>query len=176
MERQPRIGLGYDLHRLEPRRDADAQAAKPLVLGGIRIDADCGPVSHSDGDVLMHALTDAILGALGEPDIGTLFPDTASENAGRDSRDFLEEAVRRMAATGSAIGNVDLTLIMERPKISPYKDQICRNLALLLGVRRDQVNLKGKTHEGVDAVGEGRAMEAHAAVLLVPSGGPASRH
>jgi 2-C-methyl-D-erythritol 2,4-cyclodiphosphate synthase len=169
MTPRPRIGLGYDLHRLEPRSGTGAHEVKPLVLGGLPIEHNYGPISHSDGDVLLHALTDAILGALGDPDIGTLFPDTAAENAGRASREFLLEARRRLEAAGLAIGNVDLTLIMERPKISPYKEPICENLATLLGVERRRINLKGKTHEGVDAVGEGRAMEAHAAVLLEPA-------
>ncbi len=165
----PRIGLGYDLHRLEPRSGAAAHEVKPLVLGGLPIEHDHGPISHSDGDVLLHALTDAILGALGEPDIGTLFPDTAPENAGRASRDFLLEAKRRLEAAGLAIGNIDLTLILERPRISPYKERICENLAGLLELERGRINLKGKTHEGVDAVGQGRALEAHAAVLLLPA-------
>jgi 2-C-methyl-D-erythritol 2,4-cyclodiphosphate synthase len=176
MERHPRIGQGYDLHRLARRTDNHDHPVKPLVLGGVQIDSDRGPVSHSDGDVLLHALTDAILGALGEPDIGTLFPDTASENAGRDSADFVAEAVRRMRAAGLAIGNVDLTLILQRPRISPHKERICSRIAELLGVGRSQVNLKGKTHEGVDAVGEGRAVEAHAAVLLLPIVGGEPRH
>ena len=160
-----RIGHGYDLHRLEPC--APAGAGRPLMIGGIRFDHDRGPVAHSDGDVLMHAVTDAILGALGEPDIGQLFPDSAPENDGRDSRAFLEEAVRRMRARGWAVGNMDMTVICERPKMGPRKREVVENLSHILGVPAADLNLKGKTHERVDAVGEGRAIEAHVAALLV---------
>ena len=160
-----RIGHGYDLHRLEPC--APAGAGRPLVIGGIRFDHDRGPVAHSDGDVLLHAVTDAILGALGEPDIGQLFPDSAPENDGRDSRAFLEEAVRRMRARGWCVGNMDMTVICERPKMGPRKREVVENLSNMLGAPAADLNLKGKTHERVDAVGEGRAIEAHVAVLLV---------
>ena len=160
-----RIGHGYDLHRLEPC--APTGAGRPFVLGGIRFEHDRGPVAHSDGDVLMHAVTDAILGALGEPDIGQLFPDNAPENDGRDSRVFLEEAVRRMRAGGWAIVNMDMTVICERPKMGPRKREVVENLSHILGVPAADLNLKGKTHERVDAVGEGRAIEAHVAALLV---------
>lgn len=161
-----RIGHGYDLHRLEALATAGAGGGRPLRLGGVEIPSDLGPVSHSDGDALLHAVTDAILGALGEPDIGSLFPDSAAENAGRDSADFVREAVRRMTAAGYRVGNVDATVILERPKLSPHKAQVRAQLAELLGVDEARVNIKGKTHEGVDAVGEGRAVEVHAVVLL----------
>lgn len=160
-----RIGHGYDLHRLEPI--APQGAGRPFVLGGIRFDHDSGPVAHSDGDVLMHAVTDAILGAIGEPDIGQLFPDNAPENDGRDSRVFLEEAARRMRAAGWDVGNIDMTVVCERPKMGPRKREVVENLAHILGVPARDLNLKGKTHERVDAVGEGRAIEAHVSVLLV---------
>ena len=159
-----RIGHGYDLHRLD--RCAPMGTGRPFVLGGIRFDHDRGPVAHSDGDVLMHAVTDAILGALCEPDIGQLFPDTAPENDGRDSRVFLDEAVRRMRAAGWAIGNMDMTVICERPRMGPRKKEVVQNLAHILGVPAGHLNLKGKTHERVDAVGEERAIEAHVVVLL----------
>jgi 2-C-methyl-D-erythritol 2,4-cyclodiphosphate synthase len=159
-----RIGHGYDLHRLD--QCVPMGNGRPFVLGGIRFDHDRGPVAHSDGDVLMHAVTDAILGALGEPDIGQLFPDTAPENDGRDSRVFLEEAVRRMKAAGWAIGNMDMTVICERPRMGPRKKEVVQNLAHILGVPAGHLNLKGKTHERVDAVGEERAIEAHVVVLL----------
>ncbi|MBM4099050.1 MAG: 2-C-methyl-D-erythritol 2,4-cyclodiphosphate synthase [Planctomycetes bacterium] len=160
-----RIGHGYDLHRLEPI--APQGAGRPFVLGGIRFDHDRGPVAHSDGDVLMHAVTDAILGAIGEPDIGQLFPDSAPENNGLDSRVFLEEAARRMRAAGWDVGNMDMTVVCERPKMGPRKREVVENLAHILGVPARDLNLKGKTHERVDAVGEGRAIEAHVSVLLV---------
>lgn len=160
-----RIGHGYDLHRLEPRPPRGE--GRPLMLGGVRIEHERGPISHSDGDAVYHAVTDAILGALGEPDIGQLFPDHDPRNESADSAVFLHEAASRMAACGFTLGNLDITVICERPKLSPHKATMIANLARLLGCDRAQVNLKGKTHEQVDAIGEGRALEAHAVVLLV---------
>ena len=161
-----RIGHGYDLHRLEPM--APAGAGRPFVLGGLRIDHDRGPVGHSDGDALLHAVTDAILGALAEPDIGQLFSDRDPRWDGADSTIFLTEAVRRMKARGLRIGNVDATVICERPKIGPVKDAMRARLAALLGADLGAINIKGKTHEKVDAVGEGRAIEVHVVALLLP--------
>jgi len=161
-----RIGHGYDLHRLEPV--APAGAGRPFVLGGLRIDHDRGPVGHSDGDALLHAVTDAILGALAEPDIGQLFSDRDPRWDGADSTIFLADAVRRMRARGLRIGNVDATVICERPKIGPVKDSMRARLAELLGTDVGTINIKGKTHEKVDAVGEGRAIEVHVVALLVP--------
>ncbi len=157
-----RIGHGYDLHRLEP---ADA-GGRPLVIGGIRLEHDRGPVARSDGDVLLHAVTDAVLGALALPDIGELFPDTDEANEARDSADFLTEAVRLAADRGYRPVNLDATVILERPRLKPVKAEIRANLARLLGMPLDAVNVKGKTHERVDAVGEGRAVEAHAVILM----------
>lgn len=154
-----RIGHGYDLHRLDP-------AGRPLLIASLGFEHDRGPMSHSDGDALLHAITDAILGALGEPDIGQLFPDNAAENESRASREFLREALRRMKAAGYGIVNLDATLILERPKIGPRKTELIDTLASLMEIDRTRVNLKAKTHEKVDAVGEGRAIEAHAVVLL----------
>lgn len=161
-----RIGHGYDLHRLEPI--APAGAGRPFVLGGLRIDHDRGPVGHSDGDALLHAVTDAILGALAEPDIGQLFSDRDPRWDGADSTIFLAEAVRRMRARGLRIGNVDVTVICERPKIGPVKDSMRARLSELLDTEVGAINIKGKTHEKVDAVGEGRAIEVHVVALLVP--------
>jgi 2-C-methyl-D-erythritol 2,4-cyclodiphosphate synthase len=160
-----RIGHGYDLHRLEPL--APHGAGRPFVLGGLGIDHDRGPVGHSDGDALLHAITDAILGALGEPDIGQLFSDRDPRWDGADSAIFLAEAVRRMQTRGLRIGNIDATVICERPKIGPVKERMRAHVAGLLGVGIDAVNIKGKTHEKVDAVGEGRAIEVHVVALLV---------
>ncbi|TVQ32317.1 MAG: 2-C-methyl-D-erythritol 2,4-cyclodiphosphate synthase [Phycisphaeraceae bacterium] len=160
-----RIGHGYDLHRLEeppPRGQG-----RPLVLGGVRLEHDRGPVGHSDGDALLHALTDALLGALGLPDIGRLFPDTAPENEGRDSRDFLNEAVRRVREAGWGVVNVDCTVILERPKLGAHREAMRANIAEMLGIGVEDVNVKGKTHEKVDAVGEGRAVEVHVVALLM---------
>ncbi len=159
-----RIGHGYDLHRLEPRPPAGRGRA--LVIGGEAFEHDAGPISHSDGDALLHAITDAILGALALPDIGQLFPDTDPRHEGRDSREFLLEAARRARDRGFVAVNVDTTVVLERPKIGPRKDAMRATIARLLGVDASRVNVKGKTHEGVDAAGEGRAIEAHAVVLL----------
>lgn len=160
-----RIGHGYDLHRLEPLPPHGA--GRPFVLGGVHVPHDRGPVGHSDGDALLHAVTDAILGAMGEPDIGQLFPDTDPAWAGKDSAHFLAEAVRRMRSAGLRVGNLDATVICERPKIGPVKSAIRSRLAALLGTAESSVNVKGKTHEKVDAVGEGRAIEVHVVALLV---------
>ena len=180
-----RIGHGYDLHRLEPRvvdggHDQSDQgdlvgsaksgrSVRPLIVGGIELDETwpMGPVAHSDGDVLYHAITDALLGALCLPDIGQLFPDNDPANNNRNSARFVKAAVAKVLAAGYSIGNLDCTVILERPKISPHKIAIRENIAKLLKISVEQVNLKGKTHERVDAVGEGRAIEAHVVVLLI---------
>lgn len=162
-----RVGHGYDLHRLEPLRPAGE--GRPLVLGGVTLDHDMGPVSHSDGDAALHAVTDAVLGALGEPDIGQLFANTDPRWESSSSDVFLIEAVDRMRNAGYSVSNLDLTIILERPKLSPVKGEMRSRIAGLLGVDESAVNVKGKTHEKVDAVGEGRAVEAHAVVLLVRS-------
>lgn len=167
----PRIGHGYDLHRLEPL--APAGAGRPLLIGGVRLESPVvggvrvGPVGHSDADALLHAITDALLGALGEPDIGQLFPDTDPRHESGDSRVFVGEAVARVRAAGYQIANLDATVILERPKIGAHKEAMRASIASLLGIDPSGVNVKGKTHERVDAVGEGRAIEAHAVVLLI---------
>jgi 2-C-methyl-D-erythritol 2,4-cyclodiphosphate synthase len=161
----PRVGHGYDLHRLEPI--APAGAGRAFVLAGVALPHSMGPVAHSDGDALYHAITDALLGALGEPDIGQLFPDTDARHKSQDSRIFLHEAARRVQQAGYAIANLDCTVILEAPKLSPHKDAMRRNIAAVLGMDVSCVNVKGKTHEKVDAVGEGRAVEVHVVVLLV---------
>jgi len=161
-----RIGHGYDLHRLEPI--APAGEGRPFVLAGVPFDHDRGPVGHSDGDAVMHAVTDALLGALGEPDIGQLFPDTDPRHDGANSSVFLAAAMTRLASRSLQIGNIDITVICEQPKIGPRKDDMRARLAELLGCPPHDVNIKGKTHERVDAVGEGRAIEVHAVAMLVP--------
>jgi 2-C-methyl-D-erythritol 2,4-cyclodiphosphate synthase len=160
-----RIGHGYDLHRLEPRPPKGK--GRVLVLTGVKFpDHPVGPISHSDGDAVLHAATDAILGALSEPDIGQLFPDDDPRHDGADSSIFLREAGRRMTARGFALGNLDITIICERPKLAPHKQAMIANLARVLGCDAACINIKGKTHEKVDAVGEGRAVEVHAVALL----------
>ena len=165
-----RIGHGYDLHRLErlpePESEGD-KADRPFMLGGIHLkDTDLAPVGHSDGDAVLHAVTDAILGALGEPDIGEIFPDSSPKWKDADSKIFLREAVARARAARYAVSNADVTIILEEPKVAPVKDAMRLQLANLLDISPDCVNVKGKTHEKVDAVGEGRAIEVHTVVLL----------
>lgn len=159
-----RIGHGYDLHRLEAI--APVGAGRPMILAGVKLDHSTGPVGHSDGDAVYHAVTDAILGALGEPDIGQLFPDTDPANEGIDSRTFVQTAAQQMREAGYTVGNLDITVVCEQPKVGPHKAQMISNIARLLICDPSQVNIKGKTHEQVDAIGEGRAIEVHAVVLL----------
>lgn len=163
-----RIGHGYDLHRLEPV--APAGPGRALILGGVPLEHDRGPVAHSDGDALFHAVTDALLGAIGAPDIGQLFPDTDPRHEAEDSAVYVREAAARVRAAGYEPASLDATIILERPKLGPHKERIRSNLADLLSMARDAVNVKGKTHEKVDAVGEGRAIEVHCVVLLERAG------
>jgi 2-C-methyl-D-erythritol 2,4-cyclodiphosphate synthase len=140
---------------------------RPLILAGVRFhDHPTGPISHSDGDAVYHAVTDAVLGALGQPDLGQLFPDNDPRNEGVDSAIFMREAANRLSACAFTIANLDITVICERPKLSFHKDEMTANIARLLGCDGSQINLKGKTHEKVDAVGEGRAIEVHVVALL----------
>ncbi|GER30328.1 2-C-methyl-D-erythritol 2,4-cyclodiphosphate synthase, partial [Striga asiatica] len=154
-----RVGHGFDLHRLEP--------GYPLIIGGISIPHDRGCEAHSDGDVLLHCVVDAILGALGLPDIGQIFPDTDPKWKGAPSSVFMNEAVRLMHEAGYELGNLDSTLILQRPKLSPHKEAIRANLCELLGADPSVVNLKAKTQEKVDSLGENRSIAAHTTVLLV---------
>ena len=160
-----RIGHGYDLHRLEPRPPAGP--GRPLIVGGVTLDFDRGPIAHSDGDALLHAVTDALLSAAGLPDIGQLFPDNDPRHESRDSREFLKEAAARVHALGWTISNIDATVILEKPKLSPHKEAMRSVIASALGIDNGRVGIKGKTHEKVDAVGESRAIEVHAVALLV---------
>ena len=155
-----RVGHGFDLHRLE---EGDYE----LILGGIKIPHDRGCVAHSDGDALLHTVTDAILGALGRPDIGQLFPDNDPKWKGQTSDVFVKEAVRLMHEAGYSLGNLDCTIILQRPKLSPHKPAIVANLCKILGAHPSVVNVKAKTHEKVDSMGEGRSVAVHAVVLLV---------
>ena len=163
-----RIGHGYDLHRLEPHPPAGK--GRVFILAGVEFpEHPVGPVSHSDGDAVHHAVTDAILGALGTDgggDIGQLFPDTDPAHDGADSTGFLREAAHRLAQAGYAIGNIDITVICERPKLAPHKSRMIANLAAALNCPAERINLKGKTHEQVDAIGEGRAVEVHVVALV----------
>ncbi|GJQ14804.1 hypothetical protein GpartN1_g6595.t1 [Galdieria partita] len=155
-----RIGHGFDLHRLE--------SGLPLVVGGITLDHDRGSVGHSDGDVVFHSVVDAILGGLGLPDIGQLFSDKDPRWKGVASKIFMEEARKLMQRKGYDIANLDITVILERPKLAPHNDAICDNICELLKVTRDRVNLKAKTHEQVDSLGQNGSIACHSMVLLQP--------
>jgi 2-C-methyl-D-erythritol 2,4-cyclodiphosphate synthase len=153
-----RAGIGYDLHRLAEGR--------PLVIGGITVPFEKGPVGHSDGDVLAHAICDALLGAAGLGDIGTHFPDTDPKWKGTPSLRFLEHVRGLLAAHRLTIAYVDAVVICERPKLGPHFPAMREALAAALGVRSDHVHLKAKTNEGMDAVGRGEAIAAHAIATL----------
>jgi 2-C-methyl-D-erythritol 2,4-cyclodiphosphate synthase len=153
-----RIGHGYDVHRLE--------AGEGMVLGGVHIPCPYRIVAHSDGDVLIHALCDALLGAAALGDIGCWFPDTDPAWRGADSRHLLREVSRRLAGVGAQPVNVDLTLIAETPKIAPHVDAMRVNLATDLGVAIDAVNIKATTHEGLGAIGRREGIAAHAVALI----------
>jgi 2-C-methyl-D-erythritol 2,4-cyclodiphosphate synthase len=153
-----RIGQGWDTHRTQPGGE--------LILGGVRIPAEFGLSGHSDADVLFHAATDAVLGALGLGDIGMHFPDTAAEWKGAASDQFLKHAIQLAANKGYTLVNVDSTIILERPKLKTFRAAVCEGLANALGVPADAVSVKFKTAEGVGPVGEGRSCEAQVVVLL----------
>jgi 2-C-methyl-D-erythritol 4-phosphate cytidylyltransferase/2-C-methyl-D-erythritol 2,4-cyclodiphosphate synthase len=156
--RTGRAGIGYDLHRLVEGR--------PFILGGVAIPFDRGLAGHSDADAVCHAVTDAILGAAGAGDIGRHFPDTDPRWKGASSLDLLRRAVELVHERGLAVGNVDATVIVERPKLAPYIDAIRANLAAVLGVPIDRVSVKGKTNEGVGELGRGEALAVHAIALV----------
>jgi len=158
-EPQLRIGHGYDIHRLEA-------GAAPLVVGGVTIPFELGVVAHSDGDVIYHSICDAIFGALGLPDIGQFFPDNDPRWKGATSDVFMAEAHRQMDLRGYKLGNVDVTLIAQKPRMMPHKPAMKENIVALLQSTPDRVNVKARTHEGVDAVGEVRAIECHVCLLM----------
>ena len=153
-----RIGFGYDVHRFGP--------GDSVRIGGVAIAHTQGVVAHSDGDVLLHALMDALLGAAALGDIGLLFPPGDARYAGADSRALLREVAARVTARGFAVENCDLTLVAEAPRIGPHRDAICDAVAADLGIARDRVNLKATTAEGLGAIGRGEGLAGHAVVLL----------
>jgi 2-C-methyl-D-erythritol 2,4-cyclodiphosphate synthase len=153
-----RIGHGYDLHALAPGRR--------LRLGGVEIPHSHGPIAHSDGDVLLHALADALLGAAALGDIGQHFPDTDPAYAGADSRVLLRRVVALLRAAGYAVINVDATVLAQRPKLAPHRDAMRGNIAADLGLDIDAVSVKATTTEGLGPVGRGEAIAAHAVCLL----------
>ena len=150
--------MGYDLHRLIEGR--------PLVLGGVTVPSERGALGHSDADVICHAVTDAILGAARAGDIGQHYPDTDPRWKGASSIAILEEVAGLVRGLGLAVANVDVVVILERPKIGPYRGEIESRLAGAIGIDASRVSVKGKTNEGVDAVGRGEAVAAHAVALL----------
>ena len=154
-----RVGFGYDSHCFS---DTD----RPLVLGGVVIPGFPALKAHSDGDVVIHSVVDAILGAAAIGDIGMHFPDTEERWHGADSTLILSAAVDMVRKAGYRIGNLDITIVCEKPKIRPYADAMCERLAFLLGVEGRAVSIKGKTNEKMDDVGAGKGIVVYAAVLL----------
>jgi 2-C-methyl-D-erythritol 2,4-cyclodiphosphate synthase len=154
-----RVGEGWDIHALE--------AGRPLVLGGVTIAHTHGLAGHSDADALLHAITDALLGAAALGDIGRHFPDTDPTFAGADSHKLLAEAARRVRAAGWEVVNVDSTIVAQAPKMAPHIEAMRERIAAALSVTVDRVNVKAKTAEKMGPVGEGRAIETRAVCLLV---------
>lgn len=156
-----RIGLGYDIHRLE--------SGRPLIIGGVAIPFDKGPVGHSDGDVLAHAIIDALLGAAALGNIGQFFPDTDPAYKNADSIGLLSEVVERIRRDGYEIVNVDANVILERPKLNPHLPKIRQRLSDCLGLTVNHVSVKPRTNEGVGPEGRGESIACHAVVLLEES-------
>lgn len=153
-----RVGIGHDTHRLG--------ADRPLILGGLRIEHPRGLIGHSDADVVLHALTDALLGAAGLGDIGDAYPDTDAKYKDLDSRYFVDETLKRLRGLGWRIGNVDITIFAQEPKLGPIKTRIREHLAAMLGLAVDAVNVKAKTGEKVGAIGRAEAIGCQVAVLI----------
>jgi 2-C-methyl-D-erythritol 2,4-cyclodiphosphate synthase len=153
-----RVGYGYDVHRLESGCD--------LWLGGIKIPSDFGAIGHSDADVLLHAISDAVLGAAKLRDIGTHFPDTDPGNKGIDSKKILKKSLQLVSDKGYKISNIDTTICLEKPKLAPYILEMEECISAILGVQTDQVSIKATTSEKMGFVGEGKGISAHAVALL----------
>lgn len=154
-----RIGFGYDSHIFCEGRK--------LILGGVEIPYERGLQGHSDADVITHAVIDAILGATGQSDIGTLFPDTDSRFKDASSIEMLKEVYSLSLNKGYRLGNCDITVVLEKPKLKNYKESIRENIALVLGVEASDISVKAKTNEGMDSVGEGKGVCAYAAVIML---------
>ena len=157
-----RIGHGYDVHRLVENRK--------LIMGGVEIAWEKGLLGHSDADVLLHAIADAILGAIGEGDIGKHFPDTDPAYQGADSLKLLEHVGKVAAERGFCLGNLDATIIAQRPKMAPHIPQMRANIARVLNATQEQVNVKATTEEGLGFSGRGEGIAAHAVVLMRAKG------
>ena len=154
-----RVGIGFDIHRLEPGRD--------LTLGGVRIPHGKGLLGHSDGDVLLHAVIDALLGASGLGNIGERFPDADARFSGIDSRQLLRKTAELIRDNGFAVGNIDCNILAEQPRLLPYFASMCTAIAVEVGVSPADVSVKAKTMEGLEAIGAGRAISAQAVALLI---------
>ncbi|MGQ0553294.1 MAG: 2-C-methyl-D-erythritol 2,4-cyclodiphosphate synthase [Planctomycetota bacterium] len=152
------IGLGMDFHRF--------QAGKPLKLGGLDVPSERGLLAHSDGDVLLHAVLDAVLSAAGLPDLGTLFPDSDESRRGRSSVEMAREVAQRVAAAGARILSIDAVLLAEQPRIAPLRERLRASLADALQIEPQRVNVKGKTYERLGPIGEGLGIEARAVALV----------
>ena len=153
-----RIGHGYDVHKLVEGRD--------LILGGVKIEHTLGLLGHSDADVLLHAVSDALLGAAGLGDIGKLFPDTAPQYKGADSLELLKIVAHQVTEAGYRVSNIDVTMIAQRPKLRPHIDQMQRNIAGAVGIGPDRVNVKATTEERLGFTGTEEGMACHAVCLL----------
>ena len=153
-----RIGHGYDVHRLVPGR--------ALILGGVKIPYELGLDGHSDADVLLHAVMDALLGAAALRDIGYHFPDTDPTYKGADSMQLLKEVGRKIAAAGYRVGNIDVTMIAQKPKLKDYIPTMAKNIAAALGIEENRVNVKATTEERLGFTGSGEGMSCHAVCLL----------
>ena len=153
-----RIGHGYDVHKLVEDRD--------LILGGVKIDYEKGLLGHSDADVLLHAVSDALLGAAGLGDIGKHFPDTDPKYKGADSLVLLQVVAQRVKEAGYRVSNIDVTMIAQRPKLAPHIPQMVLNIATAVGIASDRVNVKATTEEKLGFTGEGLGMSCHAVCLL----------
>jgi 2-C-methyl-D-erythritol 2,4-cyclodiphosphate synthase len=152
------IGHGYDIHRLQP--------GGKLTLCGVVVSKEISPIAHSDGDVVFHALVDALLGAIGMGDIGEMFPNSDRQWANSPSTVFVETALKHVSKRGYAVANLDVTLLIEKPKIKPFKPRMLESLRKLFGTGVT-INIKAGTNEGCDAIGRGEAVASHAVVLLV---------
>lgn len=153
-----RIGHGYDVHKLVEGRD--------LILGGVKIDYEKGLLGHSDADVLLHAVSDALLGAAGLGDIGRHFPDTDPKYKGADSLELLREVYRKISEKGFRVGNIDVTMIAQKPKLKDFIPQMQENIAAAVNVSSDRVNVKATTEEKLGFTGTGEGMSCHAVCLL----------
>lgn len=163
-----RIGIGHDTHRF--RTENDAKSGGLIRLGGIDIPYSRSLLGHSDADVLLHAVTDALLGAAGLGDIGELFPDTDEKNRGRDSAEMLAFAAEKVQNEGYQISNVDTIVFAEAPKLGPFKDEIKKRIAEILNLSPEEVNVKAKTGERIGIIGRGEAISAEAVVLIQKTG------